>query len=216
MPLCSNQRVGGLVAVVVALLAMTACGGEVTANVTASTEPMVVAPTTQPPPSQVQDLVVSDESPTGTSSVEATAESAAIQRQIDALHDEHVSDDEYLAAYEAFVSCASGFGAEVIERGRDPRTGLIGYGYSNEHADIVRKCNSWHFARIDAWIQTRHPEVQEERQAESVRWFKEDVVPCLARFGVEVPDHLTGEQEDPEEREYWTQYSDYVMTGDCE
>lgn len=203
-------------AVVVALLATAACGGAVTANVTASTEPMVAAPTTRPPPSQVQGSVVPDESPASITSVEATAESVAIQRQIDALQDEHVSDDEYLAAYEAFVSCASGFGAEVIEHGRDPSTGLIGYGYSNEHADIVRKCNSWHFARIDAWVQTRHPEVQEERQAESVRWFKEDVVPCLEQFGIEVPEHLTGEQEDPEEREYWTQYSDYVVTGDCE
>ncbi|WP_419839339.1 hypothetical protein [Candidatus Poriferisodalis sp.] len=208
-------------AVAVLSLATAGCGGATATEATASTQLVQNTPGTQPlqshdQESQDQDTLVSDGLPTSTTSTEATEESAAIQRQIEALQDERVSDDEYVAAYEAFVSCSRGLGADVIERGRDARTGLIRYGYSDEHADIVRKCNSWHFARIDAWVQTRDPDVHEERRAESVRWFEEDVVPCLERFGIEVPDHLTGEQEDPEEREYWTQYSDYVMTGDCE
>ncbi len=141
---------------------------------------------------------------------------AAMAQQQAYLEDEVLTEGEYEAAFTAFVNCANEGGGTVERRGVDPVSGLISYVIYDEGYEVADQCYWMHFDLVDGWFQRTNPAVR-ERDARTARdnWTN-SVVPCLERFGVDVPDHLDGNDDSGELGPFYRRYVELLQAGSCE
>lgn len=141
---------------------------------------------------------------------------AAVAQQRAYLEDELLTDEEYEAAFAAFMNCANSSGGTVERRSVDPVSGQIIYVIYDEGFEVADECYWMHFDLVDGWFQRTNP-VLLERDARSERdnWAS-SVVPCLERFGVEVPSHLDGSEDDGEAGPFYRRYVELLQAGSCE
>ncbi len=144
---------------------------------------------------------------------------AALAVQHGYLSDGELTSEEYEAAFNAFMVCANDGGARVEIRRVDPELGQILYSTWNEGKEIADECYWRHFADVDRWFQTTNPVLlAQEAERNRERW-QTSVLPCLTRFGVEVPAHLDGTEltrDNPEALPFHRQYQEHLLAGTCE
>lgn len=146
------------------------------------------------------------------------SDEAALERQYGYLEDGVLTDEEYDAAFRAFMDCANRRGAHVEIRGVDPDSGQIRYSNSEEF-ETAEECYWTHFGEVDAWFQTTNPAVLQQMDEEDRRVWSDLVVPCLTRFGVNVPDHLDGTEltlENDAAASFMELYLEHLEAGSCE
>lgn len=142
----------------------------------------------------------------------------ALDRQYSYLEDEVLTDEEYQAAFGTFMACANERGAEVEISRVDPESGQIFYNSWEADLELVNECYELHFEEVDYWFQTTNPVVLQQMDEEDRRVWLDHVVPCLTRFGVDVPDHLDGTEishENDVATQFYDLYFDYVDADSC-
>lgn len=144
---------------------------------------------------------------------------AALAAQRDYLADQVLTREEYAEAFADFMRCANDGGGHVEISDVDPESGQITYVILEEGHETAMACYEMHFLAVDTWFQTTDPvalrqEVERNRSA-----WRQYVVPCLERFGVDVPEHLDGSeinQENSEASPFYDIYNEYSLAGSCE
>lgn len=144
---------------------------------------------------------------------------AALAVQQGYLSDGVLMPDEYERAFNTFMACANDGGARVEIRRVDPESGQILYTMWNEGKEIADGCYRLHFADVDRWFQTTNPVLLAQEQEENRAEWRDHVVPCLERHGVDVPAHLDGTEitdDNHEAMPYYTQYDEHSLAGTSE
>ena len=105
-----------------------------------------------------------------------------------AFEDGAVDRGEYIRAFDEFVTCAKERGIEITG-GELKDDGLIHYGFptGREEDEIANECYGIHFWDIDANYQLTDPDVQAYKEARDRQFLIEEVFPCLAKHGLDVP-----------------------------
>lgn len=125
------------------------------------------------------------------------------------FQDGKVTLQEYQEAYGAFVQCAAdaGVGDDLREQGRDEVTGLIAYSTrtllsppgqtppGQSDGSELNDCYHRWFAHVEVAFQGSDPAVLAGQPAEQMRFFNENLRPCLEHIGVAVPDDLEFQDE---------------------
>ncbi len=136
------------------------------------------------------------------------------------LADGVLTDEEYEAAFNAFMDCANDGGARVEIRGVDPESGQILYRmWYDEGYEIGEACYNKHFQWVDGWFQTTDPVMLRQGEERVRDGWTRHIVPCLESFGIEVPEHLDGTEnmeETDEATPFYDLFFEYVKAGSCE
>ena len=181
------SRVPGWYALLCIAVSLTACSG------TGSGSPGDTSADDGPAPTQSLPVV------------ENFAENHDLpEEQLGYFQDGKVTLQEYQEAYGAFVQCAAdaGIGDDLREQSRDEVTGLIWYSTGTEllppgqsNGTELNDCYHRWFAHTEMAFQTSDPAVLAGEPAEQMKFFNENLRPCLEHIEVAVPDDLEYQDE---------------------
>jgi hypothetical protein len=143
--------------------------------------------------------------------VPAPVNRAVPEAQQEYFSDGEVSLAEYQEAFATFVQCAAdaGLGSDLREQGRDEVTGVISYSTQTLllppgqfDGTKLNDCYQDTFVYVEVAFQTSDPTVLAAQPQEQLAFFNENIRPCLAKIGIEVPDDLEFNDEN------WLQLND--------
>ena len=191
------RRVPGSYAVLFIAVSLTACSG------TGRGSPGDASADAGPAPTQAPSVAEN--------MVEIIAEQDDLPEEQRAyFQDGKITLQEYQEAYGAFVQCAAdgGIGDDLREQSRDEVTGLIvcstrtllvfpGQAPPGGQYDgsVLNDCYHRWFAHTEAAFQTSDPAVLAGEPAEQMKFFNENLRPCLEHIEVAVPDDLEYQDE---------------------
>lgn len=144
---------------------------------------------------------------------------AALAAQREYLADQVLMLEEYEAAFNAFMTCANDAGGHVKIVSIDPESGQISYEMWEEGYEAAMACYEMHFLAVDTWFQTTDPTALRREAERNRSTWRQYVVPCLERFGVDVPAHLDGTErsrENPAAIPFLDIYDEHNVAGNCE
>ncbi len=150
-----------------------------------------------------------DEGPAPTQALPVVENMVEIIAEKDDLPDEQrayfqdgkVTLQEYQEAYGLFLKCTeeAGVAASWNEVGRDEVTGVITYTITDYEEGLpgsrTSECYERWWRDTEAAFQTSDPAVLAGEPAEQMRFFDENLRPCLEHIGVAVPDDLEYQDE---------------------